>query len=330
MDNALPSANLPAGSVRYFSYPTATVGFRDDVLRGLSIPQKAIPPKYFYDAYGSTLFEKICELPEYYPTRTEMAIMQDNIVAIADALGPRCELIEFGSGASLKTCILLVHLQPPVYVPIDISESALRAATQTLAARYPWLNIGAVCGDFTRPIDLPDFGAVAIRRKVAFFPGSTIGNFTPPEALAFLRLTRLMVGKGGGLLIGVDTKKAKPILDAAYDDSQGVTAAFNLNLLTRINRELGGDFRLDQFRHRGYDNEMLGRIEMHLESLCAQTVHVQDQAFSLRSGETIHTENSYKYTVDEFRSMARSTGFRPDKVWVDEKRMFSVHAMAAV
>ncbi|MSQ19871.1 MAG: L-histidine N(alpha)-methyltransferase [Betaproteobacteria bacterium] len=330
MDNPKPSANLPDGTVQYFSHPTATVGFRDDVLRGLAAPQKAIPPKYFYDEHGSALFERICALPEYYPMRTEMAIMQGNIGAIAEALGPRCGLIEFGSGASLKTCILIEQLQPPVYIPIDISESALRAATATLAARYRWLNIGAVCGDFTHPINMPDFGAVEIRRKVAFFPGSTIGNFTQEEALAFMRLTRLMVGKGGGLLIGVDLKKAKPILDAAYDDAQGVTALFNLNLLARINRELGGDFRLDQFWHRGFYNELLGRIEMHLESTCAQTVHIGASAFSFRAGETIHTENSYKYTIDEFRSIARTAGFRPDKVWVDEKRMFSVHAMAAV
>jgi dimethylhistidine N-methyltransferase len=330
MDDGVASADLPAGTVRFFTYPAVAVGFRDDVLRGLAATQKAIPPKYFYDERGSALFERICELPEYYPTRTEMAIIEANIVAIAEALGSRCELIEFGSGASLKTCILIEQLQPPVYVPIDISESALRAATQTLAARFPWLNIGAVCGDFTRPIKMPDFGGAGVRRKVAFFPGSTIGNFTPPEALAFLRLARLMVGKRGGLLIGVDTKKAKSVLDAAYDDAEGVTAAFNLNLLARINRELGGDFRLGQFRHRAYYNETLGRIEMHLESACAQTVHVQQQAFSFRAGETIHTENSYKYTVEEFQSMARSAGFRTDKVWTDENRMFSVHAMTAV
>jgi L-histidine Nalpha-methyltransferase len=328
-DIAMPSTDLPPGTVRYFNYPSMAVGFRDDVLRGLASPQKSIPPKYFYDERGSALFERICALPEYYPTRTEMAIMQANIAAIASAVGPQCELIEFGSGASIKTCLLIEQMRPPVYVPIDMAESALRAATQTLAARFPWLNIGAICGDFTRPIDMPDFSGVDVRRKVAFFPGSTIGNFTPPEALAFLRLTRLMVGRGGGLVIGVDTKKAKAVLDAAYDDAQGVTAAFNLNLLARINRELGGDFRLDQFRHRGYYNELLGRIEMHLESVGAQTVHVQQRAFHFRAGETIHTENSYKYTIEEFRSMARSAGFRSDKVWTDDARMFSVHAMTA-
>ncbi len=317
------------GTVRQFRVAAASVSFRDDVLRGLAAPQKAIPPKYFYDARGSALFEAICELPEYYPTRTEMAIMRDNIGAMTKALGPNCALIELGSGASLKSCVLIEHLKPPIYVPIDISESALTGATESLAKRFPSLNIAAVCGDFTRPLDLPDFSGLPVRRRIAYFPGSTIGNFTPEEALAFLRLIRLMVGKAGGLLIGVDTKKAKPILDAAYDDAQGVTAAFNLNLLARINEELGGDFRLDQFRHKAFYDEAKGRIEMHLESLCEQTVHIGGIAFAFRAGETIHTENSCKYTIDEFRAMGRAAGFKPDKVWVDKDRMFSVHAMAA-
>ncbi len=327
MANAMPAA--PAGTLRHYNFPATTSSFRDDVLRGFAAAQKALPPKYFYDARGSELFEAICDLPEYYPTRTEMAIMRDHGEAMAKALGPRCELIELGSGASVKTRILIEHLNPLIYVPIDISESALQGATAALAERFPWLNIASVCGDFTRPMQLPEFSTLAIRRKVLYFPGSTIGNFTPEESLAFLRLTRLMVGKGGALLIGVDTKKAKPILDAAYDDSQGVTAAFNLNLLTRINRELSADFLLDQFRHKAFYDEAKGRIEMHLESLRAQTVHVDGKSFEFRAGETIHTENSCKYTVDEFRSMGRAAGFKPDKVWVDSERMFSVHAMSA-
>ena len=225
---------------------------------------------------------------------------------------------------------LIERLAPLVYMPIDISASALHGATAALVRQFPSLNIASICGDFTRPLHLPDLSDFAVRRKIAYFPGSTIGNFTQDEASAFLRLIGLMVGKGGGLLIGVDTKKAKPILDAAYDDRQGVTAAFNLNLLTRINRELGADFHLDQFSHKAFYDEAKGRIEMHLESRCEQVVHVDGNTFALRAGETIHTENSCKYTVDEFRSMGREAGFKPVKVWIDQDRMFSVHAMTVV
>ncbi len=330
MANLLPSTDAHGGIVRHYSYPATTISFRDDVLRGLAAPQKTIPPKYFYDQRGSELFESICELPEYYPTRTEMAIMRENVDAMAKSLGPRCALIELGSGASLKTCILIERLAPLIYMPIDISASALHGATAALVRQFPSLNIASICGDFTRPLHLPDLSDFAVRRKIAYFPGSTIGNFTQDEASAFLRLIGLMVGKGGGLLIGVDTKKAKPILDAAYDDRQGVTAAFNLNLLTRINRELGADFHLDQFSHKAFYDEAKGRIEMHLESRCEQVVHVDGNTFALRAGETIHTENSCKYTVDEFRSMGREAGFKPVKVWIDQDRMFSVHAMTVV
>lgn len=330
MSNALAPRGDRAGVVRHFNLLRTSESFRDDVLAGLAASDKAIPPKYFYDARGSALFEAICELPEYYPTRTEMAIMRAHVADMARFIGANAQLIEFGSGASVKTCILLEHLEPALYVPIDISESALHGATQALAEQFPGLNIAAVCGDFTKPLQLPQLPGVRSQRRAAFFPGSTVGNFTREEAAAFLALTRRLLGPGGVLLIGVDTKKSKAILDVAYDDAQGVTAAFNLNLLERINRELGGDFDLALFRHKAFYDEAKGRIEMHIESLRNQSVLVAGVRFGFRAGETIHTEISCKYAVDEFQSMARGAGFQAEKVWLDADRMFSVHALIAL
>jgi len=319
-----------AGVVRYYNFLGETASFRDEVLAGLARPQKAIPPKYFYDERGSKLFEAICELPEYYPTRTEMAIMERCIDEVVRLLGPDTQLVEFGSGAGVKTRLLIEHLEPSLYVPVEIAESALREACADLARRFPWLNVNAVVADFARPLKLPEFMGVPIRRKVVYFPGSTIGNFTPEEAGRFLANVRETVGSGGILLIGVDLKKDKATLDAAYDDAQGVTARFNLNLLVRINRELGGDFQLKRFRHKAFYDEARGRIEMYLESLYEQRVHVAGQRFEFRAGETIHTEISCKYTIDEFRGLAARARFHAETVWTDPANLFAVHAMMAV
>jgi dimethylhistidine N-methyltransferase len=316
--------------VRYYNFLGAAGSFRDDVLHGLAAPQKAIPPKYFYDERGSELFEAICALPEYYPTRTEMAIMERCIGEVARLLGPDTQLVEFGTGAGVKTRLMIEHLEPSLYVPVEIAESALRAACADLARRFPWLNINAVVADFACPLKLPEFIGVPIRRKVVYFPGSTIGNFTPAEALRFLGNVREIVGSGGILVIGVDLKKEKRVLDAAYDDAQGVTAAFNLNLLARINRELGGDFQVKRFRHKAFYDEAQGRIEMHIESLYQQRVHVAGRRFDFRPGETIHTEISCKYTIEEFRRLAAGARFHAESVWTDPANLFAVHAMMAV
>ncbi len=319
----------PSGVVRFYNLLTPQTSFREDVLAGLARPQKAIPPKYFYDERGAALFERICELPEYYPTRTEMAIMRGAIGEVARLLGPETELIEFGSGAGIKTRLLIEHCRPAIYVPIDIAEPQLRVTGAALAADYPWLNVSGIVADFAGPVALPEF-VLPIRRRVIYFPGSTIGNFTPEEALAFMQRCRALLGPGGILLVGVDLKKDKAVLDAAYDDAAGVTAEFNLNLLHRINRELDGDFVVKRFRHVAYYDEAQGRIEMHLESGYAQIAHVAGQRFDFRPGETIHTEISCKYGVDEFQALAARARFHPERVWTDADRLFSVHALMAV
>jgi len=327
---AHPQQRRAQGVVRFYDFLPEGNSFLDDVLKGLAQPQKTLPPKYFYDARGCELFEQICELPEYYPTRTELAIMREHAGAMAKFLGPDCQLIEFGSGSSRKTRILIEQLQPPLYVPVDIADEAMRPAAEGLARAFPWLNIIGVCADYTRPLTLPEFVGVPIGRKAVYFPGSTIGNFTPHEAIGFLQLARRMVGPGGALLIGVDLKKDKKVLDAAYDDAAGVTAAFNLNLLARINRELGGDFQLRRFSHKAFYDEAKGWIEMHIESRASQFAHVGGTRFRFSAGETIHTEISCKYSVEEFRAVAHHGGFEADQTWIDAANMFSVHGMIAV
>ena len=305
--------------------------FREDVIAGLSLPQKALPPKYFYDAKGSRLFEAICRLREYYPTRSELALMRAHLGAIARFArrrgGPAGTLIEYGSGASVKSRLLIEALRPSAYIPVDISADALRHAAAKLQRLFPWLGIRAVHGDFSQPLKIPV--AQARGRRVVYFPGSTIGNLTPEEAHAFLRMTRGQVGPQGAMLVGVDLKKDANVLHAAYNDAEGVTAAFNLNLLARINRQLGADFNLRRFGHYAYYNAALGRIEMHLVSLVPQTVNVGKFRFSFDAGESIHTENSYKYSIDGFRALAASAGFRGGRVWLDPKGMFSLHGLIA-
>jgi|SRR5579864_6941725 len=325
----LPRPAAP-GVVRFYNFLSPGDAFREDVLAGLAGSPKSIPPKYFYDEQGSQLFEAICELPEYYPTRTEIAILRGHIGDIVQFAGPDVELIEFGSGAGIKTRILIEALQPPLYVPVEIAVDAMRAACAELAGTFPWLNITGIHADYARALSLPRFVGVPIRKKLAFFPGSTIGNFTPAEALDFLKQARQLVGVGGVLLIGVDLKKDKKTLDAAYNDARGVTARFNLNLLERINRELGADFQANRFRHKAFYDPIQSRIEMHLESLYAQFAHVAGRRFDFAPGETIHTEISCKYSIDEFRDLGRKAGFVPEKLWTDPEQLFSVHGMIAV
>jgi len=315
--------------VRFYSFLPRAERLLEDVLAGLALPKKSIPPKYFYDEQGCRLFEAICELPEYYLTRTETAILRGNIAEIAQFVGPEAQLIEFGCGVQAKTRILIQALQTQLYVPIDIAIDTLRASSNELARRFPFLNIVGICADHTRPLALPEFVGVPIRKKAVFFPGSTIGNFTPNEALAFLRQARKMAGAGGVLLVGVDLKKDKATLDAAYADAKGATAQFNLNLLRRINRELAADFQLNRFRHKAFYDPVLGRIEMHLESLYSQFVHVAGRRFDFAPGETIHTEISCKYSITEFQELGKRAGFTPEKVWTDPEQLFSVHGMVA-
>ena len=315
--------------VRFYHLLPAQQSFRDEVLAGLTKPQKQIPAKFFYDRRGCELFEAICELPEYYLTSTETAMMQQYAAEMAQLLGSGCLLIEYGSGTSRKTRILLEHLRPPAYMPIDIACEQLRASSRDLAQAFPGMQVIAVCADYSEPIELPACVLPGLKRRVIYFPGSTIGNFTKAETVVFLKRALRVIGPGGAMLVGVDLKKPQARLDAAYNDSRGVTAEFNLNLLARINRELKGDFRLENFRHRAFYNAGEGRIEMHLESLVAQQVAIQGRRFGFSAGEMIHTENSYKYSVDEFQQLARQAGFEPSRAWTDAQQLFSVHYLNA-
>ena len=306
----------------------ATSSFLEDVLAGLAKPQKELPPKYFYDARGSDLFEAICELPEYYLTRVETAIMRDGAAAMARQLGAGCALIEFGSGSGRKTRILVEAAAPAAYLAIDIARDQLEATAAEFARDYAALEVVAVCADYSRPLALPRLAALASRRRVIYFPGSTIGNLTPAEARVFLRNARELAGPGGGLLIGVDLKKDTARLNAAYNDARGITAEFNLNLLARINRELGAAFDLAAFRHFAFYNEALGRIEMHLVSARAQSVTIGGGVFRFRADETIHTENSYKYSIPEFQELGRGADLVPVECWTDADRLFAVHYLA--
>lgn len=327
MKSAAPPPPLPP--VSFIDLQPAVGLFLDDVLAGLGSSPKALSPKYFYDARGCELFEAICELPEYYPTRTELALMRDRAADMAARIGEGGLLIEFGSGASVKTEVLLRTLHPAAYVPVDIAADALQASMTRLVAAFPQLPIIAVCADYMQPLRVPELEQIKAPRRVIYFPGSTIGNLTPAEAQEFLVRARGLAGKDGAMLIGVDLKKDAGLLHAAYNDAQGVTAEFNLNLLRRINRELAADFDLDQFRHVAFYNGAAGRIEMHLESLREQTVTVSGRTFVFAAGERMHTENSCKYSIAEFQSLAQAAGFRPSQVWVDAGGLFAVHLLQA-
>lgn len=295
-----------------------------EVLGGLRKPKKELPSRYFYDKRGSHLFERICMLDDYYIPRTEASIMEAHIDDMADLIGPHVLLIEYGSGSCEKMRFLLDHLREPVaYIPIDISREQLLHVTQELAADYPRLQILPVCADYMSSFELP-VPKRSFDRAVVYFPGSTIGNFDPIPARHFLQHVAGVCGPGGALLIGVDLKKDPAVLHRAYNDKEGVTAAFNLNLLERINRELNCDFQLEWFRHYAFYNPWESRIEMHLISLRDQIVHLDEETFTFSRGEGIWTENSYKYNLDEFEQMAVSAGFRTERVWTDERKWFSV------
>ncbi len=300
-----------------------------EVLAGLERPDRLLPCKYFYDQHGSALFERICELPEYYLTRTELALMRREAGAMADALGERVRLVEFGSGSSTKTRLLLDALRrPAAYVPVDLAADQLAAACDELRARYPGLPVQPVCADYSGPFVLPAAPAGA-GATVCYFPGSTIGNFTADEAAAFLRRVAALVGAGGMLLVGADLRKDVGVLLPAYDDGEGVTAAFNHNLLRRANAELGADFVIGQFAHRAIWNGLAGRIEMQLVSRCAQTVRIGAREFPFRRGEILTTEYSHKYTLPGFAQIAAAGGFAVERVWTDDRQWFSVQLLRA-
>jgi L-histidine N-alpha-methyltransferase len=304
----------------------ASDSFADHVIAGLGDQPKWLSAKYFYDAAGSDLFEEITRLPEYYPTRTELKILEANAPAMSAYIPLAAALVEFGTGSTKKARILIEAApQIAAYVPVDISGEFL--AQEAAAMRRAVWNIAIlpVVADFTRDFDLPP--QIRARPRVGFFPGSTIGNFEPADATEFLRQAGRILGAGATMIVGVDRIKDEAVLNAAYDDAAGVTARFNLNILRRMNRELGGNFDLASFRHRAFYNVADHRIEMHLVSLQAQTVTVAGRSFTFAEGETIHTENSYKYTVESFRALARDAGWRPVETWTDANDHFAVHAL---
>ena len=304
-----------------------TRAFLNDVRAGLTAASKSLPCKYFYDARGSKLFDRICELEEYYLTRTEISVMQTHIGAMVDALGERCALVEYGSGSSRKTRILLDHLVDPVaYVPVDIARSHLEASAAQLREEYPEIPIIPVCADYTSHVELPEVPAAA-DNIVVYFPGSTIGNMDHARATEFLERIAALTGRHGGLLVGVDLEKDRGVLEAAYNDRKGVSAAFNKNVLRRANCELGMDFNLSQFKHRATYNEREHRIESHLVSLCKQDVEVDGIPVHFGVNETIHTENSYKYSLERFATLAGDAGFAVEQVWTDDRDYFSVQLL---
>jgi dimethylhistidine N-methyltransferase len=297
------------------------------VLDGLSQPQKTLPCRYFYDARGSDLFERITELEEYYPMRTEAAILEAHARELMAGASSDTVLVEFGSGSSRKTEQLLAELPAgAAYVPIDVSPDALAQAHARLARRFPWLDIRPVVGDFSDTVRFPV--RLRERPRVGFFPGSTIGNLHRPDATKLLSRFKTLLGRDGRLIVGVDLKKDKTILENAYNDRFGVTAEFNLNLLARINREIEPAFDLDAFTHAALYNEAEGRIEMHLVGRSDQAFEIRGHQFTMRAGEIIHTENSYKYAVAEFQALAERAGWTPVSVWTDPGDLFSVHALA--
>jgi L-histidine N-alpha-methyltransferase len=303
--------------------PAADDGFLRDVLHGLRRRRKRLPCKYFYDAAGSALFDRICELDEYYLTRCELDLLRRHAAEMAEAAGPGAVLIEYGSGSSLKTRLLLDRLrEPAAYVPVDISGDHLNRSAARLRRRYPALPVLPVAADFTQPFELPSLPPV-VGRRVVLFSGSTIGNFRPAEAARLLHQMARLCGSDGALLVAADLKKDRAILEAAYNDHLGVTAAFNLNLLTRINRELYADFVVEQFRHHAFYNARRGRMEMHLISLANQTVHLGGAALSFARGESIRTEYSYKYSPKDFADLAARAGLIVERMWTDRKEWFS-------
>lgn len=303
--------------------PGASRSMREDVLAGLRAAPKTLSPKYFYDATGAELFEAITRLPEYYPTRTELAILRTHARDIAERVGPNVALIEYGSGAAIKARLVLDALESPAaYVPVDISSEQLARVASERRREYPGLRVLPVCADYTTRLTLPDLPAGS--RKVAFFPGSTIGNFHPAEATAFLKRVRTAIGPGGAMILGVDRRKDPQVLHDAYNDRAGVTAAFNRNALVHLNRELGATFDLTHFAHRAFFSDAESRIEMHLEALVTHTVTVGGTPVSFERGETIHTESSYKYDAARLEAVVGPAGFAVREWWTDERSWFWV------
>lgn len=315
------AANAPA------SANASDCEFGRDLVAALRARPRSISPKYFYDAEGSRLFDRICELPEYYPTRTELGILQRCAAELAQLAGPQAEIVEFGAGSLRKVRLLLQAFDAPArYLPIDISGEHLRDAAAVLRREFAGLEVQPIVADYTQRLLLPQGEGGG--RRIGFFPGSTLGNFSPEEALSFLRRAAQVL-QGGALVLGADLVKDPRVLHAAYNDAQGVTAAFNLNLLARANRELGANFELQGFAHYAFYNAPLQRIEMHLVSRERQAVTVCGERFTVEEGESLHTENSHKFTVDGLRALAMRAGFRPGPVWTDPQRLFSVHWLHA-
>ncbi len=295
-----------------------------EILAGLGQFPKFISSKFFYDVRGSELFDQICELPEYYLTRTEIGIMRRYVVEMTAAIGPQASLIEFGSGSSMKIRILLENLELlAAYVPVDISRDYLVAAADRIQREFPSVEVLPVAADFTQPFELPNPKVMPVR-NVVYFPGSTIGNFSPEAAQNLLKVMHGEAGENGALLIGIDRQKDRNELESAYNDSAGVTAEFNLNVLRRINRELGANFDLSRFRHRAIYNDTAVRIEMYLDSVCEQVVIIDGQEIAFTAGEAILTEHSHKYTLEGFAEMVGSAGFAVHKTWSDPDEKFSV------
>jgi dimethylhistidine N-methyltransferase len=304
----------------------ARTASRAELLAGLRMEQKRVDPKYFYDARGSELFEQITRQQEYYPTRTEKAILSSYAEEIADYCGVDCVLVEPGSGNSEKVRLLLNAVRPAAYVPVDISAEFLREAAVKLGLEFPWLKIHAICTDFAG--QWQTHTTLPAGRRVVFYPGSTIGNMEPRDAREFLSGLRQWIGGDGGILIGVDLHKSEQLLNAAYNDSSGVTAAFNLNILNALNRMLDSDFNERAFSHRAFYNSALKRIEMHLVSKEAQTVGLNGSSINFDKGETLHTENSYKYTLEDFSRLSEAAGLVLEKSWLDENKLFSIHYLS--
>ena len=313
-------------TVTFHDYQPEELSLEDAVIEGLSQLQKTIPPKFFYDERGSNLFDEICLQPEYYPPTVELEMLKQYVDEIAQLTGQGRILIEPGAGSAVKVRILLDHLKPAAFIPMDISFCHLKSASLALSEQYPWLPIHAACVDFSHSLPIPEQAPVG--QRLLFFPGSSIGNFNHKEARQFLRMIHDALGQGGMVLIGVDTKKNEQVLNAAYNDKAGVTAEFNLNLLHRMRNELGMNLNPEDFEHNAFYNAVEGRIEMHLVSKRDQQIALNGHQFRFRAGETLHTENSYKYTPDEFLSLAANSGFKEVAHWVDKDALFAIYLLA--
>lgn len=312
-------------NLTYHDFFPKLENLKDAILAGLKHPEKRIASKFLYDKRGSELFHQICQQPEYYQTETETGILERNADEISRLAGERCLLVEYGSGNSKKIRTLLSHLsRESTYMPVDISRNYLLEMAEELATDYPHLEIAAVCADFLKPFSLPQFRR-SVARRLLFFPGSTIGNFEPATALGILKNAAALVGPSGGLLIGVDLKKDPAILNAAYNDAKGITAIFELNILVRLNRELGSNFVVEEFEYLGFYSEAMSRVEMYVVSKREQRVTIAGETILFKKGERVHVENSYKFSVEEFHHFAAAAELKSKSTWVDEKNLFSVH-----